>query len=387
MANSATPYLDIAKAYEDKARQNLANQEAIMQKQLAASKAQTAANYDSAAAGNYVNYMKQQNAIGEQLARQGIRGGASESALARIGNNYALNQGNTNAQRYAAYGALQNTYDTNLANMRQATEENIANNNMALQQSQVQYEDTLAQRAAEEARYREEVERAIRERQEDIAREDKIRSDTWAREDLLAKQANEREDALRQAAWAREDQLTAAANAREDSRYREEVERAMRERQEDIDREAKYRYEDQDIANSRYADEQRWKQTEWDTSRSDKVLEQYAATISRYTTTKSIDKAIKALQAGNDPNKEQMIWLLQQRRAEVKGGGSKKKSSGGGGGGGSSSSSSGSKSSSKKSSSKKPTVSSGSKTITSIAKSVLKNSKKKVTPTGKVYYK
>lgn len=454
MANSATPYLDIAKAYEQKARQNLANQEAVMQKQLAASKAQTAANYDSAAAGNYVNYMKQQNAMGEQLARQGIRGGASESALARIGNNYALNQGNTAAQRYAAYGALQNTYDTNLANMRQATEENIANNNMALQQSQVQYEDTLAQRAAEEARYREQVERAIRERQEDIAREEDVRNKTWAREDEQLKAANEREDylrnlawgredqqlkdaiaredylrnlswsredaqlkaanerddalrkeawaredsqlsaanaredALRQAAWAREDQLTAAANAREDSRYREEVERAMRERQEDIDREAKYRYEDQDIANSRYADEQRWKQTEWDTSRTDKVLEQYAATISRYTDTKSIDKAIKALENSNDPNKTQMIWLLQQRRAEVKGGGSsgggssKKKSSGGGGG-----SSNSKKSNNKKSSSKTPSVSSGAKKVTSIAKSVLKNSKKKVTPTGKVYYK
>lgn len=315
---TATPYLDIAKAYEQKARQNLANQENAMAQQLASSKQATAASYDSAAAGNYVNYMKQQNAIGEQLARQGIRGGASESAMARIGNNYALNQGNTAASRAAAMGQLQNTYNNNLLAMRQQAEENIANNNMALQQSQVQYDDTMAQRAKEEARYREELERAIRERQEDIAREDKIRSDTWAREDLLNKQANEREDALRNAAWAREDQLTSAANAREDARYREEVERAIRERNEDIAREAKYRYEDQDIANSRYADEQRWKQTEWDTSRTDKVLEQFAATISRYTKKKDVDKAIKAVQASNDPNKEQMVWLLQQRRAELK---------------------------------------------------------------------
>ena len=315
---TATPYLDIAKAYEQKARQNLANQENAMAQQLASSKQATAASYDSAAAGNYVNYMKQQNAMGEQLARQGIRGGASESAMARIGNNYALNQGNTAASRAAAMGQLQNTYNNNLLAMRQAAEENIANNNMALQQSQVQYDDTMAQRAKEEARYREELERAIRERQEDIAREDRIRSDTWAREDLLNKQANEREDALRQAAWAREDQLTSAANAREDARYREEVERAIRERNEDIAREAKYRYEDQDIANSRYNDEQRWKQTEWDTSRTDKRLEQFAATISRYTKKKDVDRAIKAVKAGNDPNKEQMVWLLQQRKAELK---------------------------------------------------------------------
>ena len=129
---TATPYLDIAKAYEQKARQNLANQENAMAQQLATSKQATAASYDSAAAGNYVNYMKQQNAIGEQLARQGIRGGASESAMARIGNNYALNQGNTAASRAAAMGQLQNTYNNNLLAMRQQAEENIANNNMAL---------------------------------------------------------------------------------------------------------------------------------------------------------------------------------------------------------------------------------------------------------------
>ena len=246
--------------------------------------------------------------------------------------------------------------------MRQAAEENIANNNMALQQSQVQYNDTMAQRAKEEARYREELERAIRERQEDIAREEDVRNRTWAREDEKLKAANEREDylrnlawgredeqlkaanarddalrreawaredsqlnaanaredALRNLAWAREDQLTSAANAREDARYREEVERAIRERNEDIARERQYRTEDQTTAAQQYADEQRWKQTEWDTSRTDKRLEQFAATISRYTKKKDVDKAIKAVKAGNDPNKEQMVWLLQQRRAELK---------------------------------------------------------------------
>lgn len=172
MATSATPYMDIAQAYEKKARENLTAQEQAMKQQLAASQKSTNASYDSAAAGNYINYMRQQNALPEQLARQGIRGGASESAMTRIGNNYALNQGNTNAARASALGQLQSAYDTNIANMRQNAEENIMNNNMTLQQSQVQYDDTLAQRAAEEARYREEVERAAREREEDIARDE-----------------------------------------------------------------------------------------------------------------------------------------------------------------------------------------------------------------------
>lgn len=166
---SSTPYLDVAKAYEQRARENLATQEAAMQNQLSASKNSTNASYDTAAAGNYINYMKQQNSLPEQLARQGINGGASESALTRVANNYALNQGNTTASRLAALGQLDSAYNTNLANLRQAAEENIMNNNLSLQQAQIAYEDTLAQRAAEEARYREEVQRAAQERAEDLA--------------------------------------------------------------------------------------------------------------------------------------------------------------------------------------------------------------------------
>lgn len=237
---NATPYLDVASAYREKARENFAAREQAMKQQLAESEKSTNASYDSSAAGNYINYMRQQNALPEQLARQGIRGGASESAMTRIGNNYALTQGNNNASRAAAIGQLRSTYDTNLANMRQSMEDNILNNDLALQQSQIQYDDTLAQRAAEEARYREEVERAQRERAEDLARDE-----------------------------------------------------------------------------ARYNVEQKWKEKEWDTSRKDKVLEQYAATISRYTNTKSIDAAIKKLQKNKPSNYIQRIWLLRQRRAEI----------------------------------------------------------------------
>lgn len=183
MANSANPYLDIAKAYEEGARRNLASQEAVLANQLAASKNATNASYDSSAAGNYANYVKQQNALPEQLARQGVTGGASETALTRMANNYALNQGNNEASRNSALGQLQTSYDTNLANLRQAVEENILNNNMSLQQNEVQYQDTLAQRAAEEARYREEVERNQRWRDEDqaIAEADKQYERSWAK--------------------------------------------------------------------------------------------------------------------------------------------------------------------------------------------------------------
>lgn len=166
-------YLDIAAAYEAAARANFAQQQEAMARQLDASKQSTSSNYDSAAAGNYVNYMKQQNALGEQLAAQGIRGGASESALARIGNNYAQNQGNTTAQRYGALSQLQNSYDTNIANMRSAMEENILANRLAMEQAQLQYEDALAQREYEKRVRAEDIARAAKERKEDIKRDEK----------------------------------------------------------------------------------------------------------------------------------------------------------------------------------------------------------------------
>lgn len=166
-------YLDMAAAYEAAARANFAAQQAALSSQLASSKQSTSSNYDSAAAGNYVNYMKQQNALGEQLAAQGIRGGASESALARIGNNYAQNQGNTTAQRYGALSQLQNAYDTNIANMRANMENDILANRLAMEQAQLQYEDTLAQREYEKQVRADDIKRAAKERKEDIAREEK----------------------------------------------------------------------------------------------------------------------------------------------------------------------------------------------------------------------
>lgn len=250
MATSATPYLDIAKAYEQQARANLAAQEGQLATQLAASKNASNRQYEGAANANYINYMKQRNALPEQLAAQHINGGASETANVNMLNNYALNRGNTEASRIAALGQLQSTYDTNIANMRQQAEDNILNNRLALEQAQAQYEDTLAQRAVEEKRYK---------------------------------------------------------------------------------------------------TEQNWKKKEYKDSKSAKVLEQYAATISRYTSTESIDKAIKKLKKSKPTNYKQMIWLLQQRKAELNessggGGGSSYSgggrsysggSSGGGGGGGS----------------------------------------------------
>lgn len=231
-AASTTPYLDIAKAYEQQARQNLANQEAQLATQLAASKNASNRQYESAANANYINYMRQRNALPEQLAAQHINGGASETANVNMMNNYALNRGNTEASRIAALGQLQSTYDTNIANMRQQAMDNILNNNLALRQAQVQYNDTLAQRKEEQKRYKTEQ--------------------AWKKKEY-------------------KDSRQAYKDSRKD-------------------------YKDTQNA---------------------KVLEQFAATMSRFTNDADIDLAIQTLQKDKPANWTQMVWLLQQRRAEL----------------------------------------------------------------------
>lgn len=216
--NSANPYGEIAQAYANQYRQRVANQQAQMLNQLNQSKNSTNKSYESNAAQAYINYAKQKNSMNEQLAQRGINGGASESTLARVQNNYAQDVSNNNSSRSAALSELQKAYDTNVANMNSEMEAAIAANNAQMAQMQAQYQDTLNQRA----------------------------------------------------------------------------------------------------------------------------LEQYQATMGRYTSVKSIDKAIKKLNK-NDPNYTAMKQLLQLRKAELKA--ASKGSGGGGGGGGSSRSYSSSRSS------------------------------------------
>ena len=220
-------YINAADAYAKQLRAQSAQQQQAMQKQLATSKEGVASNYDSSAAQLYLNYARQQNALPEQLQAQGINGGASESALVRLGNQYALNQSNNNASRNAAMGQLQTAYDTNIANMQNELNQTIAENAYQAQQQQIQFNENLRQKA----------------------------------------------------------------------------------------------------------------------------LEQFQATIERFTSVKSVDKAIKNLDK-NDPNYTAMKQLLQLRKTQIKeakkngsggGGGGGRRSYGGGGGGGSTTTTSGSK--------------------------------------------
>jgi hypothetical protein len=141
-----TRYVDLYKNYEQGQRTAYNDQLAAMRSQLATSKANVANNYDQSAAANYVNYIRQRNALPEQLAALGINGGASESAGVRMANNYAAAQSSNTASRNAAMGQLQNSFDTNAANMRNTLNQNLNDQYMRLAQAQIEYQDTLNER-------------------------------------------------------------------------------------------------------------------------------------------------------------------------------------------------------------------------------------------------
>lgn len=122
---------------------NLANQQVNARNQ-AASKAQNQ---------NYINYMMAQKAMPEQMARMGLSGGASESALLRQNLNYQNLRGNTEAQRASEVATINQNLANSINNYRmeqnRALDTELANNRNTLYERQ-----TAAKQQAWENKFR-----------------------------------------------------------------------------------------------------------------------------------------------------------------------------------------------------------------------------------------
>lgn len=75
---------------------------------------------------SYINKMLTQKNLGQQLAAQGISGGASESAMAGIANNYGNSRNSINDTWNTNRSDLQNTYQNNLAQLIQSYNSDLA---------------------------------------------------------------------------------------------------------------------------------------------------------------------------------------------------------------------------------------------------------------------
>lgn len=148
--NSETPYIDAYNAYK-------ANQDKIYQQQQEALKSQNTADtnklnsqYDSTARQAYVQNMQSKNALPEQLKAQGVTGGASETALINLANNYGKNIANNESARGTALGDLAQAYANNLSTLSTNYQNTISTAEKEALANQAQYTDTLNQRKLEQ---------------------------------------------------------------------------------------------------------------------------------------------------------------------------------------------------------------------------------------------
>ena len=106
-----------------------------LDKTLAQNNATTNANYDNNARQAYVDYMRKQRALPGQLQALGVRGGATESGLLNLYNNYGVEHAANEQQRAAELGsnrnarddAYQSAYQAYLADLNEQKQKAISN--------------------------------------------------------------------------------------------------------------------------------------------------------------------------------------------------------------------------------------------------------------------
>lgn len=140
-ANSSTPYLDsykkLADAYNSQAQTDVARIEANRDTDLNKS----SAGYDNTARQNYINYMQAQKRLPSELNALGIRGGASESSLVRLGTNYGTNVANNESARQTAADSIRQAYATQIADYNKDLNERLAAAQATAEQNQINWEN------------------------------------------------------------------------------------------------------------------------------------------------------------------------------------------------------------------------------------------------------
>ena len=110
-----TQYAKDKAASKKQYEKGFANDTAYLKNTLASNNATTNANYDNSARQAYVDYMRKQKALPSQLQTLGVNGGATESALLNLYNNYgsshAANEQQRNADLTANEQAYQDAYN------------------------------------------------------------------------------------------------------------------------------------------------------------------------------------------------------------------------------------------------------------------------------------
>ena len=128
-------YMNAYAQYEQDRTNQLNETRANLDKTLAQNNATTNANYDNSARQAYVQYMQRQRALPSQLQNLGVRGGATESGLLNLYNNYGSSHAANEQQRNADLttnqqnrdDAYNTAYQAYLSDLNEQKQQAIAN--------------------------------------------------------------------------------------------------------------------------------------------------------------------------------------------------------------------------------------------------------------------
>lgn len=137
---TSTPYLDsykkLANQYNEQAKTDVSNMESRRDTDLT----QSSAGYDNTARQNYINYMQAQKKLPSQLNAMGIRGGASESSLIRLGTNYGTNVATNEGARQNAADSIRQAYAQQISDYNKDLNERLATAEATAEQNQINWE-------------------------------------------------------------------------------------------------------------------------------------------------------------------------------------------------------------------------------------------------------
>ena len=139
-ANNKQPYMDIY----SQLRKSLQNQRGIDVKNIESNResdlAKSNAGYDSTARQNYINYMQAQKRLPSELNALGIRGGASESSLIRLGTNYGSNVASNESARQGALNDIRKAYAQQIADYDKDLNSRLVEAEATARQNQLNWE-------------------------------------------------------------------------------------------------------------------------------------------------------------------------------------------------------------------------------------------------------
>ena len=92
----------------------------------------------------YINNMLSRRNLGQQMTAQGLSGGATETTLAGMLNNYGNARNDINNTANRSYAELENNYNSNLSQAQQAFNSAVANANLQKAQQAMSLENNLA---------------------------------------------------------------------------------------------------------------------------------------------------------------------------------------------------------------------------------------------------